>query len=365
MLPPPPPPQTYPAVSIEIKPSIILPGEIGVFATRRFAKDSIIVPAAHFADARLLEWAVFKTLDAVTKRKLMGYCPGTPEGLLAPADLNYISVAWQMNHSCQPNVGFNAADDFVAMRAIRRGEELCWDYAFAESNPKFRMKCRCGAVDCRGVVTGKDWQHLVSEPNKRNYFLSDLRRLAQDLASGEGEANRRPASANSSKTEHFHDLPPPPPPQSSPYWSMTEGVFNCLIDEERTMAFAKAIATTVRPGDVVVDMGAGSGVLAMLAARAGAKKVYAIEIDRSNIATLNAVFRANALEDRIVLIHGDVCKVDLPEKVDVIIGEMIATALIEELQVPAMNNMLRFAKRDRTCDARSAQRLPDVPRSGA
>ncbi|WP_310450204.1 50S ribosomal protein L11 methyltransferase [Sulfuritalea sp.] len=128
---------------------------------------------------------------------------------------------------------------------------------------------------------------------------------------------------------------------------MTEGTFNCLIDEERTMAFAKAIAATVRPGDVVVDMGTGSGVLAMLAARAGAKKVYAIEIDRSNIATLDAVFRANGLEDRIVLIHGDVCKVDLPEKVDVIIGEMIATALIEELQVLATNNMLRFAKRGR------------------
>lgn len=128
---------------------------------------------------------------------------------------------------------------------------------------------------------------------------------------------------------------------------MTEGVFNCLIDEERTMAFAKAIAATVRAGDVVVDMGTGSGVLAMLAARAGAKKVYAVEIDRSNIATLDAVFRANGLEERIVLIHGDVCKLDLPEKVDVIIGEMIATALIEELQVPAMNNMLRFAKRGR------------------
>ncbi|MCC7312252.1 MAG: 50S ribosomal protein L11 methyltransferase [Sulfuritalea sp.] len=128
---------------------------------------------------------------------------------------------------------------------------------------------------------------------------------------------------------------------------MTEGVFNCLIDEERTIAFAKAIAATVRPGDVVVDMGTGSGVLAMLAARAGVKKVYAVEIDQSNIANLDAVFRANKLEERIVLVHGDVCTVDLPEKVDVIIGEMIATALIEELQVPAMNNMLRFAKRGR------------------
>ncbi len=125
---------------------------------------------------RLLAWPVFDALDATTKRKLKGYCVGTPEGLLAPADLNYISVAWQMNHSCQPNVGFNAAEDFVAMRAIQRGEELCWDYAFGESNPKFRMRCRCGAAGCRGVVTGRDWQMLVNDPDKAKYFSAELRR---------------------------------------------------------------------------------------------------------------------------------------------------------------------------------------------
>jgi predicted RNA methylase len=70
-----------------------------------------------------------------------------------------------------------------------------------------------------------------------------------------------------------------------------------------------------------------------------------VELDKNNVATLGAVFRANHLEDRIVLVHGDVRSVELPEKVDVILGEMIATALIEELQVPAMNNMLRFTKR--------------------
>jgi len=141
------------------------------------------VPAAHVEDVRLLEWAMFETLDAVTQRKLMGYCLGTPEGLLAPANLNYISVAWQMNHSCQPNVGFNAAEDFVAMRAIKRGEELCWDYGFAESNPKFRMECHCGASDCRGVVTGRDWQHLMADPNKLAYFSCYLRRFILDLPS--------------------------------------------------------------------------------------------------------------------------------------------------------------------------------------
>ena len=54
------------------------------------------------------------------------------------------------------------------------------------------------------------------------------------------------------------------------YWSMTEGVFNCLIDTKRSIAFKKAIQKTVKVGDVVVDMGTGSGILAMFAAKAGA-----------------------------------------------------------------------------------------------
>ncbi len=134
--------------------------------------------------------------------------------------------------------------------------------------------------------------------------------------------------------------------KSKQYWSMTEGVFNCLIDEERTKAFRSAILNTVKRGDVVVDMGTGSGVLAMLAAEAGAEKVYAVEFDENNVKTLENTFRVNNVSNQIILIQGDVTKVDIPEKVDVIIGEMIATGLIEELQVPANNNILRFANKD-------------------
>lgn len=134
--------------------------------------------------------------------------------------------------------------------------------------------------------------------------------------------------------------------ETQQYWSMTEGVFNCLIDEKRSLAFKKAIQKTVQKGDIVVDMGTGSGILAMFAARVGAKKVYAVEIDENNVRTLKNTFLENGLADIIEVIHGDVTKVQLPEKVNVIIGEMIATALIEELQVPAMNNILKYARKD-------------------
>jgi predicted RNA methylase len=132
----------------------------------------------------------------------------------------------------------------------------------------------------------------------------------------------------------------------SQYWSMTEGVFNCLIDKNRTIAFKKAIKNTIKKGDIVVDMGSGTGILAMLAVDAGASKVYAIEIDKKNIKTLNKTFLDNGYGSTIQIIEGDVTKIKLPEKVDVIIGEMIATGLIEELQIPAMNNVLKYVKKE-------------------
>jgi predicted RNA methylase len=129
------------------------------------------------------------------------------------------------------------------------------------------------------------------------------------------------------------------------YWSMTEGVFNCLLDKKRTNAFRNAIMKTVRQGDIVVDMGTGSGVLAMFAVDAGASKVYAVEFDEKNILTLKKTFQVNGYDNKIAILKGDVTKIKLPEKVDVIVGEMIATALIEESQIPAMNNMLKNAKK--------------------
>ena len=130
------------------------------------------------------------------------------------------------------------------------------------------------------------------------------------------------------------------------YWSMNEGAFACLHDSKRTRAFRKAIRNSLKKNDVVVELGAGTGILSMFAVDAGASKVYAVELDQANIHTLEKVFQENGYSEKIKIIQGDATTVELPEKVDYVICEMIATGLIEELQVPAMNNILRFLKPD-------------------
>lgn len=129
------------------------------------------------------------------------------------------------------------------------------------------------------------------------------------------------------------------------YWSGSDIVFNCLVDNKRVLALRNAIRKIVKKDDVVADLGTGSGILAMFAADAGAKKVYAVEADENLYKTLETNFQINGHQKTIQLVKGDVRKIKLPEKMDVVICEMVATGLIDEIQVLAMNRFLKFTKK--------------------
>lgn len=58
-------------------------------------------------------------------------------------------VARFLNHSCDPNCGIKNLFDVVAMRDIEKGEQITWDYEMTEKNPWWRMRCRCGFINCR------------------------------------------------------------------------------------------------------------------------------------------------------------------------------------------------------------------------
>ena len=93
-----------------------------------------------------------------------------------------------------------------------------------------------------------------------------------------------------------------------------------LGDQVRLAALHQAFDETVKTGDVVLDLGTGTGILALMACRAGAARVYSadpleiIELARQNC-------RANGFEDRVTFIKGMSNRVELPEKVDVIVSD--------------------------------------------
>ena len=102
-----------------------------------------------------------------------------------------------------------------------------------------------------------------------------------------------------------------------------------ICDRVRTEAFRCAINSVVRPGDIVLDVGAGSGILSVFAARAGAAAVYAVE--RTSIAVLaEQLAAANEVAETVKVIHGDLMDIELPRQVDVIVSEWLGGFGIDE-----------------------------------
>lgn len=125
----------------------------------------------------------------------------------------------------------------------------------------------------------------------------------------------------------------------NPIWSNTDFPYMCLKDNLRTKAFRNAIHEVVKKGDVVIDVGSGSGILAFFAAESGAKKVYAVEIEHLLAESLKKSVVENKMTDIIEVIEGDITKVKLPKNVDVLVAEIIETGLLDEQQVPAINRL--------------------------
>jgi predicted RNA methylase len=110
---------------------------------------------------------------------------------------------------------------------------------------------------------------------------------------------------------------------------------NMLQDEVRNRAFKEAIFRNVKKGDVVIDLGTGTGILAIWAAQAGAKKVYAIEeTDVADVA--EAVIKDNGFQNIISVLKANSSKVILPESADVLIAELAGHFLFEEGIVEAI-----------------------------
>lgn len=107
--------------------------------------------------------------------------------------------------------------------------------------------------------------------------------------------------------------------------------YNMLRNPARMAGFREAIAAVVRPGQRVLELGGGSGVMSCYAARQGAQ-VRCVEFNPELVAMARPLLVRNGVADRVELIEADAFTYLPPEPVDVVICEMIHTALLREKQ---------------------------------
>jgi hypothetical protein len=108
-------------------------------------------------------------------------------------------------------------------------------------------------------------------------------------------------------------------------WPSQRGM---LLDHTRTLTFQRAIEAVVRPGDRVIDVGTGSGILAMMASRAGAAQSVGLEFTAISdwarkLATHNGLFST-------LVISGDAAAYRGEGPADLVMGEFAGMWLIEE-----------------------------------
>ena len=113
-----------------------------------------------------------------------------------------------------------------------------------------------------------------------------------------------------------------------------------MSDEVRMDAFVRALRNAVKPTSVVVDIGTGTGIFALLACRFGARRVYAIEPDDA-IDVARDIAAANGYSDRIEFIQALSTNVTLPERADVIISDLGGVLPWFQQHIPSITDARR------------------------
>ncbi len=143
----------------------------GVFATQNFQKGDVLVIFGGRAVTR-------ETLDGISAE--LGR-----HALQVGKDLFLLQHAFEegewLNHSCDPNLGFEGQITLVAMRDIQEGEEVCFDYSMVDMSDADEFDCACGSTLCRGRMTGEDWRRADLQTRYKGYFGAHVQRAIENL----------------------------------------------------------------------------------------------------------------------------------------------------------------------------------------
>jgi type III protein arginine methyltransferase len=120
--------------------------------------------------------------------------------------------------------------------------------------------------------------------------------------------------------------------------------FRIVRDEERNTAWKAAIERAVTPGSTVLDVGAGTGLLGLMAARAGARRVVSCEMNPAVADAATRIVAANGYSGQVTIIprHSrELTEEEMGGKADLFVSEIIANNVVGERAVETVRDVMR------------------------
>lgn len=114
-----------------------------------------------------------------------------------------------------------------------------------------------------------------------------------------------------------------------------DGYGEMITDDTRMDAYVRALRGAVKPGSVVLDLGTGTGILALLASKFGARRVYAVE-PAAVMQTAREIAAANGFGDVIEFHQAMSTAIALAERVDVIVSDLRGVVPLHRQHLPAI-----------------------------
>ena len=144
--------------------------DTGAFATEDLEEGTVVIPKWNesFYDGMegwvRLDRRQVQSLPRDVKQLFLRYGLDTDfDQIIGPVDINYVTTPDNfINHSCDPNLRYDAAGNVVAARDIGKGEEVFIDYGCFIVNFDEPFNCSCGAANCRGRIRRRDWKKLAA-----------------------------------------------------------------------------------------------------------------------------------------------------------------------------------------------------------
>ncbi|MEK7104804.1 MAG: SET domain-containing protein [Patescibacteria group bacterium] len=96
--------------------------------------------------------------------------------------ISEVEEADYLNHSCNPSCGFGGEITIVAMRDIKKGEEITIDYVMCLTSREIKpMNCDCGSKFCRKKITSNDWKIKDLQKRYKGFFEPFLEKKIKNL----------------------------------------------------------------------------------------------------------------------------------------------------------------------------------------